>query len=98
MKTTHTQGIWRIGKQDSKMYSIHGTNPAPVAMINPFNSIEIDDEEIEANANLIASAPELLVICKEAQIMLERGQADEITRSAMARRLRDIIENANPTR
>ena len=60
-----TKGEWRVdvnvGHQDFKNRSIRQKNGGiTVAVINRFSPYEIPVEVQEANANLIAAAPELL--------------------------------------
>jgi hypothetical protein len=67
MKTTHTPGPWRLGKPFNGF--IWGPDPTrgdqsganwPLAEILPYRNGQRCTEEDEANARLIASAPELL--------------------------------------
>lgn len=67
----HTQGKWQYGKPFlTNKYGgtiiIH-LNGVPIAKVFE----EIGRETAEANARLIASAPELLEACKEAILFLE---------------------------
>ena len=59
----HTPGPWGV---DSKVKSAIGKGPKNIAMVNFYKSAppdperDVAEEEHEANAHLIASAPELL--------------------------------------
>ena len=68
MKTTHTQGEWKVTTDGQKVTSILDRNDA-----NGFNNIcSINEhiEEREANAKLIAAAPELLDALKDCEKLL----------------------------
>ena len=56
MKTKHTQGEWEI--EHGISYHFIRANEKPVAMIDSLPKTALP--ECEANANLIAAAPELL--------------------------------------
>lgn len=58
MKTQHTKGEWKIGKS---LRCLVGTNEPEVLAIADCNiDGDINKEEQQANAKLIAAAPELL--------------------------------------
>lgn len=64
MKTaTHSRGPWEAECKD--IYDIDGDFVARLYNTKP--------DEVEANAHLIAAAPELLAACKEAVLYLEAG-------------------------
>ena len=80
MKTTHTNGEWKVTTDGQKVTSILDRNDA-----NGFNNIcSINEhvEEREANAKLISAAPELLdalVTLKDYCQTIDRGEGwDEI--------------------
>ncbi len=95
MKTKHTTGLWTFSKQDSNMYSIDGSRSTPVAMINPFNRDWLSEDEIEANAKLIASAPELLKSLELAWSLLIKDEVQNtgVIRRAWNNTLMDQISN-----
>ena len=65
----HTPGPWRVEFHDTGQYTAHIQGEYPnktirtIAVILPYAG----EGESRANANLIASAPELLEACKEAE-------------------------------
>ena len=72
MNTKHTPGKWTLVKNTSASHSIPPPyiivedtpkNSKNIATIVPY--AEMDLEEVEANARLIAAAPELLAALKE---------------------------------
>jgi hypothetical protein len=62
----HTKGPWRIGDAGKTVFGPPNGNPSPetIALC-----------KTRANTRLIASAPELLEVCKE--VILELSAADE---------------------
>lgn len=69
MKTKHTAGPWALGEQTINEHGVVVTGiDAPNAEPNEITNLANvfgDNEEDEANARLIASAPELLELLKE---------------------------------
>jgi hypothetical protein len=57
METKHTQGEWAI--DDNEIYSENTDHGAAICTMNT-TSAHFTEEEAEANARLIAAAPELL--------------------------------------
>lgn len=83
MKTENyiTQGEWKITKIGSYSFSINGINNRPIVSINSskYKSMRMPIEEAEANAKLIASAPEMLEmlkIVKEHFLKMDNGHCD----------------------
>ena len=64
---THTPGPWVI---DNSIRTAVNAGKKHIAMVNFYKTsdkeISIDEKENEANARLIAAAPELLAACKAA--------------------------------
>jgi hypothetical protein len=56
---THTPGPWHLNTLETVLYSVHA-NRGCVAEISRGTMNEVPANEIEANARLIAAAPELL--------------------------------------
>lgn len=67
----HTAGPWHVDRQSQ--YSKICIKPLPGRVVC---DIDGDDAEAEANAHLIASAPELLSVCKE---VLGNPNLDDMT-------------------
>lgn len=64
----HTQAPWAIGASEATgIYHIIGGNNIPVAMVGGRPEIKADSHD---NAQLIASAPDLLAACEEAYATL----------------------------
>ena len=63
----HTPGPWDRDPYNDNLIIVKGSNPYLyiIAEVDPVASSEITDFEIEANARLIAAAPDLLEACKE---------------------------------
>jgi hypothetical protein len=86
-KTTHTPGPWKIKKLDV-CTAIETDSESRIVSLsdhfdyqgNPCGSIESQDktqDEIDANARLIAAAPALLVACK-ASLAIDLGNENAI--------------------
>lgn len=56
MSSTHTPGPWHVGGKDNQI--VYDAKGMPVASATTYFSF--DDDTMRANADLIASAPELL--------------------------------------
>lgn len=71
METKHTAGNWdyTINSSSISIYTDLDTHPFDLATIHT-TSKGCDDEEAEANAKLIAAAPQLLECLKKAHEML----------------------------
>ena len=63
METKHTPGPWNLDKRQEKLM---GANGQSIVVWNSGLSFGNRTEEAEANARLIASAPELLAACSRA--------------------------------
>lgn len=75
MKTKHTPGPWRVGKKNR----IETEQGVILISENEITSRSLDNhyqsaEERDANATLIASAPELLLACKRAQELIRAAR------------------------
>jgi hypothetical protein len=70
MNTKHTPGKWTLVKNTSASHSIppyiifEDTHSKNIATVIPWYA-DMEPEEVEANARLIAAAPELLAALKE---------------------------------
>jgi hypothetical protein len=62
MSTTHTQGEWAF--DDNEIYSERTDHGAAICTMNT-TSAHFTEEEVKANARLIAAAPDLLEIASE---------------------------------
>ena len=86
----HTPGIWNYSKTVND-YSIHaGTSPSDIAGVYQY-SRNIPPEEAEANAKLIAAAPDLLQALQDAEHLLRiyyrdanKNASDEETNKVLA--------------
>ncbi len=58
MQTTHTQGEWAF--DDNEIYSESTDHGAAICTMNT-TSAHFTEEEVKANARLIAAAPDLLI-------------------------------------
>ncbi len=67
----HTPGPWRISGADG--LRIKDCNAAPVTITEVRCSPLIDGDTNQANAQLMAAAPELLAACRAAVAYLENG-------------------------
>ena len=56
----HTKGPWKVGEQDGEIFIVDGFYVNLCAMVDG----SYTPETIEANANLMATAPDLLKACK----------------------------------
>ncbi len=70
----HTPGPWKLSANQFVKGSIYGSDSYLIA------SVSIGQSEYEANAKLIAAAPELLAACEMALPYLELP-SNEITRA-----------------
>ena len=94
----HTKGKWTVANSGGKVIVGGMMHPKTIATLET-TPLKITPE-IEANARLIAAAPELLDACKMMFEALDnRGQIDRRsqpwgTRTTFWKILRDIIANA----
>ena len=76
----HTPGPWVVGKMPGKLYSdspqdawyVRASGEYWIADICPFARKDQDDSETEANAMLIAAAPDLLKACRLAASLYDQ--------------------------
>jgi len=76
MKAKHTHGPWH---RTGTIKGAINTNDKHIAMVNFSHHGSISDvfgEEYEANAKLIAAAPELLEVCVKCLIHLEVSEIE----------------------
>lgn len=66
-ETKHTPGDWKAGERDSGVTFIFDDDDKALHQVGGRTL-----EQIEANAKLIAAAPEMLEVCKEALRMYEK--------------------------
>lgn len=90
MKTKHTKGPWVAKKHDALAYFIghEGTN---IGLCGFYADNERTPEEAEANARLIAAAPELLECLK---VCWDYVQANGVKNYSWAQRIRKALEAA----
>ena len=91
MKTTHTPGPWEsIGARICT--EGNDRERRVIARMEPFDLNKM--AERDANARLIAAAPDLLDACKAILTLLEQGQADTLTLEHDGAYLRESIAKA----
>lgn len=61
METKHTKGVWRLGLRN-KLAVVTDKNDSTHPTVCECNNQTIPNQEAEANAKLIATAPELLEV------------------------------------
>ena len=103
MKTAkHTPGPWDLNTENPEEYIVETMSYGLIALV-PVDTDHADQsgrrlEEIDrANAQLIAAAPELLLACKEACLILAdlaRAHGFNAENTASFRRFREIINKA----
>ena len=76
MKTNHTKGKWQIINRPAFTEITVGTKDLYICTVL---SIDIEDEEAEANAELIAAAPELLQMVYNLKNCIKRLTQDNLT-------------------
>jgi len=59
---THTPGPWGVGREEQEL---KGDPDDPWVVFGPSFYVEISSSNEEADARLIAAAPELLAVCQE---------------------------------
>lgn len=84
----HAQGTWEIDEDDLK---VHATNPDGTCRCPVAEVWGLTEKEAEANARLIAAAPDLLDACKAA---LEHMEKTWFTWSLPSEKLRDRLAEA----
>ena len=73
----HSEGPWEFdGVDRNNRRIIYNAKRSTVAYAEDFNSYDLD-EEVDANARLIAAAPELLACCEDALGTLAGIYSDE---------------------
>lgn len=86
MKTQHTPGPWKISKHCSTLVE---SGDRSIASAGGYQSVGADAHEVnEANAKLIAAAPDLLAILRECVDFLPPGYI------GLHQRMRDTIKKA----
>lgn len=72
MNTKHTPGPWEVGYQGLSIYGPdrHGTTLVIARSLDTSRQ-HCDPQEAQANARLIAAAPELLECCQQAMYWLD---------------------------
>lgn len=88
MKTNHTQGQWVISHGANSYPTIGSVElHQPIATIHKIEDVKFFCQEAEANAKLIAAAPDMLDALAEAEKLIEKHLPNELT-------IRDLIHNA----
>jgi hypothetical protein len=93
-ETKFTPGSWSIGQRRTAMQDVRPARAVVGPMgewlaILPHGHVEgfgvVSDEEMEANAHLIAAAPELYAACEKALYALKGREHDGFLRAALAK-------------
>lgn len=80
MEAKHTPGPWRTGGANRLMVYANGWAVADAKIFHPHT----DADQAEANAALIAAAPDLLAACKAAlDLLTTLGKHDATTGDAL---------------
>jgi hypothetical protein len=95
MKKNHTPGEWMFSKNSSDFSVYSDKKAADIALVRN-TSREISDEEAEANARLIAAAPELLENLARIIDRIEESKLQDHFPSAYKRALYAIDKALNP--
>lgn len=92
METKHTQGKWKVGTigKQSIMKEVQFGDNYRIAFCEDKKGL-ISIQEAEANAKLIASAPEML---EQLQIMVKHFERAELIENVYGEYDRNIIESA----
>ncbi len=91
MKTNHTPGEWKQDNAEPRKIYAYGGDGLTIADCNqPGRSVT----EAEANARLIAAAPELLEACQNLLIAIKTGQVMIFSEKEDAPDYVQLIENA----
>lgn len=95
MKTNHTPGKWEFVHTNTSPYTkkewhsvVQMPNNIALSILNV--KYNMSKEETEANAKLIAAAPELLEACKSAMndtIMLQSGECEATQENLLATKM-----------
>lgn len=96
MEAKHTPGPWRVsaGAVDNPRLIVENDLGLPVCAMS-LRGVHGDTKIMEANARLIATAPDLLAIAMEARALLERGpDTTEAEREDVWRGLSEAIAKA----
>lgn len=96
--TQHTPGPWRYDPVDGHIYATSEASPlpAPARVCDP-HADDIDIDEREANARLIAAAPDLLAALRDiyrAARSRDATMGDQIDLFEARRELRESCERA----
>lgn len=97
---THTPGPWSCDYGNFSVYCETGAEVCEVTPGNHDDHTAISVEEMQANARLIAAAPELLATLKEAYDALDYAQAqvasdtDRWHLTRCRRKLKPVIDRA----
>lgn len=96
MEAMHTPGPWLVsaGAVDNPRLIVENDLGLPVCAMS-LRGVQGDTQVMEANARLIAIAPDLLAIAMEARELLERGpETTESEREDVWRGLSEVIAKA----
>ena len=85
----HSPGPWKVCEPTKTMHAIRSANGRTIADVGYSGSFDGD----EANARLIAAAPELLATLNTAKWMLERDYIDD-QKMTVIRKCEDAIAKA----
>lgn len=97
MKTEHTAGPWEVWDEHYEVYAgVKRNEPGQIvgafiaSLTDAAEDGDLDEYEVEANAHLIAAAPDLLAACEKA---LNSG-AIKFANNALDRGIREDLEAA----
>jgi len=95
MNTTHTQGEWTF--DDNEIYSESTDHGAAICTMNT-TSAHFTEEEVKANARLIAAAPDLLEALNNLHCLVmkldNREIFDNSTNSEIVAKAKEAIQKA----
>lgn len=91
MKTAHTRGPWQLSNATPAGRFVGSSPDGVLGIAMAFG--DTPDEQ-DANARLIAAAPDLLEACQAILTLLEQGQADTLTLEHDGAYLRAAIAKA----
>ena len=72
----HTKGPWTIEKEDGEFWAIYSGSELVADVLHKYASFTM--AEGEANARLIAAAPDLLAMCRLAAKYVAKMVADDV--------------------
>lgn len=96
----YTPGPWKYSKMDLGQFRVYNSKQETITSVNPFHHFDHNQKQSEANAKLIAVAPEMHAMLKElatlfetdsdGQFMIHWYQKSKI--NGMVRRLGNLLK------